>query len=47
MVEDYLSKKMKLDEFVTHNFPLSKVADAIGAMHEGNCIRAIISLNDQ
>jgi len=47
MVEDYLSKKMKLDEFVTHNFPLNKVGDAIGAMHEGNCIRAIISLNDQ
>jgi len=42
LVEDYMSKKMKIDEFVTHNFPLEKVADAIHAMHSGNCIRAII-----
>jgi len=42
LVEDYMSKKMKIDEFVTHNFPLEKVADAIQAMHAGNCIRAII-----
>jgi len=43
LVDDYVNKKVKIDEFVTHNFPLEKVGDAIHAMHEGNCIRAIIS----
>ena len=43
LVDDYVAKKVKIDEFVTHNFPLEKVGDAIHAMHGGTCIRAIIS----
>merc|ERR1712180_480874 len=35
LVESYMNKKMKIDEFVTHNFNLDKVGDAIHAMHEG------------
>jgi len=43
LVDDYVAKKVKIDEFVTHNFSLEEVGDAIKAMHEGNCIRAIIN----
>lgn len=42
MVDDYMSKKMKLDEFVTHHFKLDQVNEAFDAMHAGDCIRAII-----
>jgi len=42
LVDDYLAKKVKIDEFVTHDFKLEKVKEAIEAMHDGTCIRAII-----
>jgi len=42
LVDAYMEKKMKIDEFITHNFKLEEVADAIEAMHSGNCIRSII-----
>lgn len=45
LVDDYMKKKMKIDEFVTHEFQLENVADAFAAMHSGKCIRAIIHLN--
>jgi len=41
LVEAYMEKKMKIDEFITHNFKLEEVGDAIEAMHGGTCIRAI------
>jgi len=45
LVDDYMKKKLKIDEFVTHNFQLEKVHEAFEAMHSGTCIRAIIHLN--
>lgn len=44
LVEDYLAKKVKVDEFVTHTFKLEQVNDAFVAMKEGKCIRAVIDL---
>lgn len=35
MVKAYLEKKVKLDEFITHNMPLAKVNDAIELMKHG------------
>jgi S-(hydroxymethyl)glutathione dehydrogenase/alcohol dehydrogenase len=42
LVEKYLNKELKVDEFITHKFDLSQINDAFKAMHHGDCIRAII-----
>jgi S-(hydroxymethyl)glutathione dehydrogenase/alcohol dehydrogenase len=43
-VDKYLAGSLKVDEFITHHFPLSQINSAFEAMHIGNCIRAVISL---
>uniref|UniRef100_A0A8P4GDA7 Enoyl reductase (ER) domain-containing protein n=2 Tax=Dicentrarchus labrax TaxID=13489 RepID=A0A8P4GDA7_DICLA len=47
MVKAYLDKKVKLDEFITHNMALEKVNDAIELMKEGKCIRTVLSVSPQ
>jgi len=42
LVDQYMDKKVKIDEFVTHNFTLEKINDAFTAMREGTCIRSIL-----
>jgi len=44
LVEDYMSGCMKIDEFITHNFPLGEINDAFKVMHEGAAIRSIVNL---
>jgi len=45
LVDEYMEKKLKVDEFITHKFPLSEINEAFHAMHSGECIRAIIYLD--
>jgi len=44
LVEDYMSGCMKIDEFITHHFPLDQVNEAFHVMHKGESIRAIVNL---
>lgn len=46
LVDDYMKGDIKVDEFITHNFPLDDINDAFHAMHEGKCIRAIVKMFD-
>jgi S-(hydroxymethyl)glutathione dehydrogenase/alcohol dehydrogenase len=34
-VEDYLGKKVKVDEFVSHTFTLTDINQAFDVMHQG------------
>jgi hypothetical protein len=34
-VDEYLNKKIMLDEFVTHNMPFEKINEAFDLMHSG------------
>lgn len=43
-VDQYIDGKIKIDELVTFNLPLSKINDAFHLMHEGKSIRSVISL---
>lgn len=36
LVEDYLTGKIKIDEFITHNFGLDDINKAFDAMHDGD-----------
>ncbi|KAF9159693.1 formate dehydrogenase (NAD+) [Actinomortierella ambigua] len=42
MVEDYMSGKIKVDEFITHGYEVKDINKAFDVMHDGDCIRAII-----
>ncbi|KAK9359135.1 chaperonin 10-like protein [Lipomyces starkeyi] len=42
LVEDYLQNKIKVDEFITHRFPLTEINSAFTAMKSGDCIRAVV-----
>jgi len=35
LVKEYLAGRLKVDEFVTHSLPLSKINDAFDLMHHG------------
>ncbi|RLO11076.1 hypothetical protein DYB28_002662 [Aphanomyces astaci] len=45
LVEQYLKHEVKVDEFVTHHFALAEINQAFHAMHSGDCIRAIVHLD--
>lgn len=35
LVEDYMNKKLKVDEFVTHTLPFEKINEGFDLLHEG------------
>ncbi|XP_034051143.1 alcohol dehydrogenase 1-like [Thalassophryne amazonica] len=47
MVQAYLDKKIKLDEFITHNMTLDQINDAIDLMKASKCIRVVLNISPQ
>lgn len=43
LVDDYMNKKLMLDEFVTHTFSFDKINEAFGVLHAGTGIRAVVN----
>lgn len=35
LVEDYMNRKLKVDEFVTHTLPFEKINEGFDLMHAG------------
>ncbi|XP_006629897.1 alcohol dehydrogenase class-3-like [Lepisosteus oculatus] len=46
LVEDYMAKRLKLDEFVSHTLPLDRVNEAFDLMTSGKSIRTVIKMSD-
>lgn len=44
LVDDYMTGKLKVDEFITHRHALPKINTAFDDMHSGDCIRAVIDV---
>ncbi|KAI0269288.1 class III ADH enzyme [Gloeopeniophorella convolvens] len=44
IVEEYLQGKVKVDEYVTHEFKFDDINKGFDAMHAGDCIRAVLDL---
>jgi S-(hydroxymethyl)glutathione dehydrogenase/alcohol dehydrogenase len=42
MVEQYMEGDIKVDELITHRFPLDEINQAFDVMHEGKSIRSVI-----
>lgn len=45
LVEDYMNKKLMVDEFVTFVKPLSEINTAFDLMHQGKALRTVIDMN--
>ncbi|XP_051774175.1 alcohol dehydrogenase 1-like [Ctenopharyngodon idella] len=45
LAQDYMTGKIKLDEFITHKMNLEEVNDAINLMKTGECIRCILNIS--
>ncbi|KAM3597720.1 uncharacterized protein V6R79_008571 [Siganus canaliculatus] len=45
LVKDYLDKKIKLDEFITHNKTLVEINDAVELMKQGKCVRTVMNMS--
>ncbi|PNF40582.1 Alcohol dehydrogenase class-3 chain L [Cryptotermes secundus] len=43
LVDEYLNKKIMLDEFVTHNMPFENINEAFDLMHSGKSIRSVVN----
>uniref|UniRef100_A0A6G4ZX79 Putative alcohol dehydrogenase class iii n=1 Tax=Rhipicephalus microplus TaxID=6941 RepID=A0A6G4ZX79_RHIMP len=44
LVDRYMKKVIKLDEFVSYSLPLEKINDAFKFMHDGLAIRSVVNL---
>lgn len=45
LVNKYMTKKLKIDEFITHVMPLDRINESFDLMHAGKSLRAVIMLN--
>ncbi|KAF3838732.1 hypothetical protein F7725_010500 [Dissostichus mawsoni] len=43
LVDDYMNKKLKVDEFVTHTLPFEKINEGFDLMHAGKSIRTVLT----
>ncbi|XP_041668684.1 alcohol dehydrogenase 1-like [Cheilinus undulatus] len=47
LVKAYMDKKLKVDEFITHNMPLDQINDAFEMMKHGECIRTVLNVSTE
>lgn len=45
LVQEYCDGKLMVDEFVTHNMPISKINHAFELMREGKSIRSVVNIS--
>nr|P86884.1 RecName: Full=Alcohol dehydrogenase class-3; AltName: Full=Alcohol dehydrogenase class-III; AltName: Full=Glutathione-dependent formaldehyde dehydrogenase; Short=FALDH; Short=FDH; Short=GSH-FDH; AltName: Full=S-(hydroxymethyl)glutathione dehydrogenase [Scyliorhinus canicula] len=43
LVKEYMAKKLKVDEFVTHTLPFNQINESFELMHAGKSIRCVLS----
>lgn len=43
LVEEYMNKRLKVDEFVTNTLPFEKIHDGFEIMRAGKCIRVVLN----
>lgn len=46
LVDDYMTGKLKVDEFITHRQPLAKINTAFQDMKAGDCIRCVVNMRE-
>lgn len=46
LVNDYLTGKLRVDEFITHRQPLGTINEAFNVMKSGDCIRCVVDMRN-
>ncbi|KAH9785085.1 Alcohol dehydrogenase class-3 [Citrus sinensis] len=46
LVDKYMKKEIKVDEYVTHNMTLGEINEAFRYMHGGDCLRCVLKMQD-
>jgi S-(hydroxymethyl)glutathione dehydrogenase/alcohol dehydrogenase len=46
LVEKYLKKEIKVDEYITHNMKLADINEAFDLLHSGKCLRCVLQLSE-
>ncbi|KAN0009571.1 hypothetical protein ACTFIV_010863 [Dictyostelium citrinum] len=44
IIDKYMDKKLKVDEYITFTYPLSEINTAFDVMHEGKSLRSVVNL---
>ncbi|XP_011861627.1 PREDICTED: alcohol dehydrogenase class-3 [Vollenhovia emeryi] len=44
LVEEYMSKQLPLEEFITHELPFEKINSGFDILHSGDCLRAVFTM---
>ena len=47
LVDDYMTGKLKVDEFITHRQPLGGINQAFQDMKAGDCIRCVVDMKKE
>ncbi|GAU27547.1 hypothetical protein TSUD_29800 [Trifolium subterraneum] len=45
LVNKYLNKEIKVDEYITHSLTLPEINSAFDLMHEGGCLRCVLAMH--
>ncbi|KAK9146242.1 hypothetical protein Sjap_006145 [Stephania japonica] len=45
LVDKYMKKEIKVDEYITHNLTLGEINKAFDLLHEGGCLRCVLSVH--
>ncbi|KAI3995741.1 hypothetical protein MKX01_007220 [Papaver californicum] len=45
LVEKYMKKEIKVDEYITHSLTLGEINKAFDLMHEGGCLRCVLEVH--
>uniref|UniRef100_A0A8R1EJS8 Alcohol dehydrogenase class-3 n=1 Tax=Caenorhabditis japonica TaxID=281687 RepID=A0A8R1EJS8_CAEJA len=43
LVEDYLNKKLLIDEFITHRYHIDEINTAFDVLHKGESLRSVLA----
>ncbi|PPD75607.1 hypothetical protein GOBAR_DD27463 [Gossypium barbadense] len=46
LVDKYMKKEIKIDEYTTHNLTLGEINKAFDLMHEGGCLRCVLKMHE-
>ncbi|CAJ1968265.1 unnamed protein product [Sphenostylis stenocarpa] len=46
LVEKYMNKEIKVDEYITHSLALAEINKAFDLMHEGGCLRCVLAMHE-
>lgn len=42
LVERYMNKELKIDEYITHNLPFDQINEGFELLHKGDCLRCVL-----